>query len=89
MSRSAGAWPAIGAPVAGSVSLTGLVLDVDSLALGAEHQRTVLQGADDRRGPRAAAGGDFADAGEGFVEIVCRKMREGLSEARRAGRYGA
>ena len=47
-------------PGGGVGQLAGIVLDVDRLAFGAEHQLAVLQGANDGFGARAAAGGDFA-----------------------------
>ena len=60
----------------------GIVFDIDRLALGAEHQAAVLQGANDGFGSRAAAGGDFLDAGNGLAEIVGGEVGERLVEAR-------
>ena len=81
VSRSAGGSPATGCPVAAIGQLAVVVLDVDRLAFGAEHQMAVLQGADDGFRPRAAARGDGADAVIGVVEIVGGEMRERVVEA--------
>ena len=62
--------------------LAVVVLDVDRLALGAEHEMAVLQGADDGFRPRAAARGDGADAVIGVVEIVGGEFRQRVVEAR-------
>jgi len=56
---------------------------LDRLALGAEHQVAVLQGADDGFRPRAAARGDVADAVIGVAEVVGGEFRQCVVQARR------
>ena len=62
--------------------LAVVVLDVDRLAFGAEHEMAVLQGADDGLRPRAAARGDGADAVIGVVEIVGGEFRQRVVDRR-------
>ena len=64
--------------------LAGLVLDVNRLAFGREHQLAVLQGANDGFGTRTTARGHRTDAIRGFAEIVGSEMRQRFLETGRA-----